>query len=307
MVYPIVLTSPPVVPPPVPLNWRGLSIIWEGPDGSRWDLTDPDGGVVLRREGVEGLHFPPITKFSSVARAVPGNRRRGWRAEAREVFWPIYLWADGTDEWLARNDAFFSTIHPENEGVWRVRAGSTERTLRLTGVFNDPHAYTRDPALVGWALYGVTLEASDPFWMGETIRRGPWSAPDPQPFFGETGFGPPFYISAAANFDTASIPNPGDVERWGVWRAEGELSSVVLGVGDEVITVPFATSAGDELVINTDPRNPSATLNGSDVTAVLGLQDYAPVPPGRSVPLHVEAAGSGQIMFDLTPGHFRAF
>ncbi|MEV8134290.1 hypothetical protein [Microbacterium aurantiacum] len=308
MVYPIILTSPPVIPPLPPEQWQGLTVTWTGADGSVWDLTDRSSGVVLSRAGVEGLHFPRMTKFASKARAIPGRRLRGYRVEERDVFWPIFIWAESTEQFIALSTAFFDSIDPIIPGTWTVKAGAEPaRSLRLTGTFEDAHAYAHDPAKDGWEQYGVTLEASDPFWMGETIRRGPWSAPDPQPFFGESGFGPPFYISAAANFDTASIPNPGDVERWGVWRAEGELSSVVLGVGDEVITVPFTTSEGDVLVIDTDPRNPSATLNGADVTPLLGLQDYAPVPPGASVPLRVEAAGPGQIMFDLTPGYFRAF
>lgn len=302
----VVLSSPPAGSVPVPSNqWRGLVLLWEGPDGSVWDLTDYTGGVILTREGLEGLHFPRITKYSSASRAVPGKRLRGWRAEGRDVFWPLYVWADGTDAWLERAAAFFSTIHPENAGTWRVRAGSEERTLQLTGVFDETHLYTQDPSYVGWSLYGVALEAAQPYWQGQRIRRGPWSSPDTQSFFGDGA--PPFTISSSGTFASATIPNPGDVEAYGIWSAVGPLTGIVLGVGDTLIRVPFDLGIGDVLTIDTDPRNPTATLNGVNATRELGMQEYAAVPPGASVPLHVEAAGTGQIIFDLVPLYFRAF
>lgn len=314
MSTPIILSSPVVgALAPVVSAWRGLSIEWEGHDGSAWDLTDPDGGVVLSRKGLEGLHFPLITRNTSRSRAVPGNRLRGWRAEARDVFWPTFIWADGSNAWLDRQAEFFATIHPSKPGTWTVDAGRGARTLQLTGVFDEPHAYERDPLLRGWGLYDIALEASQPFWQGARVRRGPWRAPDPVPFFP----GPPFHISSSSAFGSATIPNLGDVDVWGVWWATGPLSSLELGVGDSLIVPPFNLEAGEMLRIDTDPRNPTAQKGptvddtdlfvGEDVTADLGLQDYASVPPGASVDLHVDAVGSGSIMFDLTPLYFRAF
>lgn len=311
----VILTPPAASTVPIDTtDWGALQLIWEGFDGSVWDLNDYLGGVLLYRAGVEGLHFPKITKYRSRSRAIPGDRLRGWRAEARDVFWPTFIWGDGTTEWLERNNAFMSTIHPELPGTWRVRAGSQERTLQLTGVFDDPHAFDFDPLQRGWAKYGITLEASRPFWRGKKIQRGPWKAPDPAAFFP----GPPFTISSGSAFGTATVPNPGDVEAWGVWTAVGPLESIELGVGSAIITVPFDVASGDQLVIDTDPTNPTAVLGpvppdddepftGTDVTADLGLQDYAAVPPGGSVPLHVEAIGAGFVTFELEPLHFRAF
>ena len=302
----VTLSAPPAGSSPVaPGAWGGLSLVWEGPDGSVWDLTDPDGGVVLTTDGVSGLHNPRVSKFSSVSRVVPGKRLRGWRAVSRDVFWPVFLWADGSREWLQRNREFFSTIRPDAAGTWRVRSDTDERSLQLTGVFDDPHAFDRDPSVAGWALYGVSLEAAQPSWQGQRIRRGPWSSPDPKSFFGAGA--PPFTISSSVTFASATIPNPGDVEAYGVWSAVGPLTGIVLGVGDSLIRVPFNLGIGDVLTIDTDPRNPTATLNGVNATRRLGMQEYAAVPPGASVPLHVEAAGTGQIMFDLVPLYFRAF
>lgn len=315
--YPVVLGTPPVAPPVAPRQWWGMSLTWTGPDGSVWDLTDPAGGVVLVRDGVEGLHFPRIKKHKSRSRAFPGHRLRGWQTETRDVFWKVYVWADGTNAWLDRIDQFFATIHPKKEGVWTVRVGNrSPRTLRLTGVFDEPHSYDRDPTLRGWQVYSIALEAAQPYWEGETVRRGPWSTPQPVDFFPEDG-APEFGISSAANFATAAVPNAGDVEAYGIWWVRDALTDIELGVGGALIRPPGGLSDGQMLRIDTDPRNPTAQLGaavddtddfvGDDVTRALGLQDYARISPGESVPLHVSANGTGSVMFDLTPLHFRAF
>lgn len=300
---PYALASPPVGAPSGVTMWRGLSLTWEGPSGERWDFTRRAGGILLTAQGLEGLHNPRITKFSSTSRGVPGNRPRGWRAEAREVFWPIFVWADGSDAWAERMGRFFDSIHPENPGVWRADTGRQVRSLRCTGVFDITHKYSYDPFRTGWQLYGVELEAHQPFWEGEPIERGPWQSANSKPFFG----GPPLYISSSSTFGGADIPNPGDVDAYGTWELRGPLSDTTLGVGEIRNVIPFPLNDDDLLVINTDPRNPSATLNGADVTEDLGLQRWAPVPPGESVPLYVSAVGMGSIRFRHTPLFFRAF
>lgn len=303
---PLILAAPPSPPPGAGGAWGATSMLWIGPDGSAWDLTDWRSGVFVMRDGIEGLHFPKITKFSSQSRAFPGRRLRGWQAQARQVFWKVFVWADGTQEWIDRADAFFSTIRPDQSGTWRIAAGSQARTLELTGVFDDSYSYEVDPLQHGWAVYPVAMEAVDPYWRGQIVRRGPWRAPEPAPFIPEGG-GPPFTISSRRTFATATIPNPGDVDAWALWRVVGPLESIELGVAGAVIDVPFSVAPGAVLEIDTDPRRPSAKLNGVDATADLGLQDYAAVPPGAQVQLHIAATGAGQVAAQLQPLHFRAF
>lgn len=307
MPAPVILSRPAFLPDPIgSVDWFGMSVTWEGWDGSVWDLNDFAGGVLLYREGVEGLHFPRISRYTSRSRAIPGNRLRGWRAEERSVFWPIFVWGDGSEAWRLRNEAFMRTIHPDRAGTWRVKVGSQVRSLKLTGTFDEPHLFGVDPLMRGWEKYGVTLEAAQPFWEGEKIIRGPWLAPASESFIPASG-APPFYISAGSTFGSATIPNPGDVPVWGVWRMEGPLTGVEVGVGSTLVHVPFDITAGEVLLIDTDPRHPTATLDGADVTTALGLQDYASVPPGAEVSLHVEATGAGSAQFELTPLYFRAF
>ncbi|MFL2002011.1 hypothetical protein [Microbacterium sp. A1-JK] len=320
MSFPLILASGPVAPPVAGSPWSDISLTWIGPDGSVWDLRDWRSGVFVTRDGIEGLHFPKVTRAISRSGAIPGHRVRGWRAEARDVFWRTFVWADASEEWLERYEAFFATLHPLNAGRWIVQPeGRPARSVELTAVLDDSYSYERDPYRAGWAEYPITLEAAQPFWQGERVRRGPWRAPDTQDFFP----GPPFTISSSSAFGSASIPNAGDVDAWGVWWAVGPLTSIELGIGEAVIRPPFELLDGEMLRIDTDPRHPTALLGpatvdgdgqidtdsfvGSDVTRDLGLQDYAAVPPGGSVDLHVEATGSGSVLFDLVPLHFRAF
>lgn len=304
---PIVFASPPLPPPQFSEGTSALGHVWTGHDGSEWSLTDWRRGLCLIAEGVQGLHFPKITKYRSTSRAVPGFRGRGWRTASRDVFWPLLLWADGSEDWRTLYDGFFDTIHPEKAGVWSVTAGNGTRSLRLTGRFDDEHAFPLDPYLEGWATIPVSMEPEQPYWEGRPVKVGPFSEPSGVPFIDPVLLGPPFHISPAATFATATIDNPGDVDAWLVWTAEGPLSSVVLGIGGVTATVPFSLLAGQTLRIDTDPRNVSARLDGVDVTEQLGLLEFSAVPSGGAVPLAVSASGAGGITAELTPLYFRAF
>lgn len=301
----LIFTGPPVSAPRAVSPWQASSVQWVGVDGSVWDLVSGAEGVVLLFDGVEGLHSPVLTKYSSESRAVPGVRARGWRATSREVFWPVLVYGDSSEAWRDTYARFFNSIRPDVEGVWRVGFGGAKRELRLTGTYDDSHRFVTDPHKGGWAQFGVTLEAAQPYWTGEPVQRGPWTASAPVDFI--NGTAPPFNIGMSTAVGSATIPNPGDVDAYPVWTVTGPLTGIELGVGTRVINVPFAVDAGEVLVIDTDPRNLTATLDGVDVTADLGFQSFAPIPTGAEVSLHVEATGTGSIRAALTPLYFRAF
>lgn len=299
----IILTAPSS-PPVSETQWRGMGVTWEAA-GKLFDLTSKDGGIVLVRDGVEGLHFPEIVQHTSRHRATHGQRSRGFRVEPREAFWKVYIWGDGGDAWLSVQDEFWSTIRPDVEGVWRVTAGGQSRTVRLRGQFDDSFSYERDPLLHGWAVFPVKLVADQPFWTGPLVQSPVWRAADPLEFF-PAGGGPSFHISSASTFGTARIGNPGDVGAYPRWEIRDQLGDIQVGVGADIITVPFDMVTGDRLTIYSDPRAPRAVLNGTAVTRTLGLQDFAPIPPGGAVDVHVSATGNGSVQATLEPLHYRA-
>ncbi|MCC2031835.1 phage tail family protein [Microbacterium allomyrinae] len=303
----LVFASPPVPPDGSPGAFQPLEYEWVAWNGDTYSLSDWTSGIVLDNRGVEGLHFPQITKFSSTSHVVPGKRLRGWRAEARTVFWPIQIWSDaGSVEWLDRALRFFATLHPLREGRWRVGANGQWRELALTGVFDESHAYLMDPMLEGWAPFAVKLEAAHPFWTGKPVKAGPWGLSDGVDFI-DPGGAPSFHVSAAASFSSAAITNPGDVDAYPIWTLVGPLPTVSVGIGGRVIDVPFSVADGETLRIDTDPRNVTATLDGADVTADLGFQQFAPIPPGAQASLDIVTSGAGAVSIELTPLYLRAF
>lgn len=301
----LIFAAPTPVPAPPPNPWLGMTCVWTGADGSVWDLAEGSEGVALQ-SGAEGFHEPPLTVHTSTSRAVPGERIRGWRAEARPVFWPLQVEGESADVWRDRYNRFFRSIHPQIPGTWRVGQGGTFRELSLTGAYGGAYRMETDPHVLGHERFGVALTAAQPYWTGQKVERGPWKAPASQDFR-PAGGDPMFYISSASAFADASIPNSGDVAAFPVWQVVGPLEAIELGVGGRIIEVPFDVEDGETLIIDTDPRNVTATLDGVDVTADLGFQPFAPVEPAEDAALHVSATGTGSVAVSLTPLFLRAF
>ena len=157
----------------------------------------------------------------------------------------------------------------------------------------------------GWASYGVSLIADNPFWTGEPVRRT-WSQSDALDFYGG-GDAPAFNISSGSQLSSAKLTNEGDLEAWPVWTIRGPLTSVTVGVDGETVQWNTTMAADDILVIETDPTVQSAWLNGVDVTGQLGTADFAPIPAGDEVPLSLTMAGTGSVEASITPRYYRAW
>lgn len=251
--------------------------------------------------------MPPIQHHESESEARAGSRWRSARTLKREVFWPISVFKDtSSQEWIEYARAFWRTMHPEKPGVWTVtQPGGESRSLVCRYVDDSGHADEWAPGLFGWMNYGITLQAENPYWTGPTITRSWAAGGGGAPFFGDTGFGPPFYISPTSTIGTAAIDNPGDVSGWVTWRAEGPIDAgLTVGVGSALIGYPDALEEGDSLVINT--RDMSARLNGTRVSQNLAPRNFAPIEPGESVSLSIETAGTGTVSAELAPSYFRA-
>lgn len=304
-----ILAAPSLVPPaPGRLVAQGSTHTWTGWDGSVWDLSGLDSGVSLGA-GVRGLTMPPVQRFTSDSPGVHGSRWRGSRTQEREVFWPLRVFhAAGSQEWLDYDAAFWRTMHPDQTGVWTVtQPNGVARSLTLRCVDDGQQSFDTDPALLGWARYGVTLVAEQPYWEGEPVVRS-WKLTDPVPFLGPRGFGPPFYISQGSTLSNASIDNAGDIDAWPVWTIYGPTDSVTVGVNGRTVSVPFAIPSGAVITIDTRPTAQTA-LDGAGVefTAQLGSFDFAPVPAGQAVPLSLAMVGNGYVEASLTPLHLRAW
>lgn len=303
----VVYAVPYSPPPPPTLPFRGYRHVFTGWDGSVWDLSDPDGGVVLVTGGVGGLAMPTFDTFTSSSAAVPGSTWLGSRAQERAVEWPLLVYSDvGSEDWVERFRAFFRTMNPERPGVWSVTDpfGRT-RSLSVRFKSDGDHTYDVDPAEAGWGLYQLQLVAVDPFWQGPAVEST-WGQEEAAVWFtGPADEAPPLYVMGASTLASAAVDNPGDEPSWPVWTVQGPTTSVDLVLDGETVGVPFAVLEGQTLVIATDPRGQVALLDGVDVTGELDPYDFAPVPTGRSE-LAVTMAGSGRVSIRFTPNFHQA-
>lgn len=251
--------------------------------------------------------MPPAQRFTSESPAVPGARFRGARVLAREVFWPLSVLQDGPQGWVDLDAAFWATMRPDLAGSWAVTApDGLTRTLTCRWLSTDD-GFPLDPASAGWASYGVYLVAEDdPFWSGAPVVRS-FSSGAPVDFF-DPGGSPPFHISAGNLLAAATVDNPGDVEAHPIWRIDGPVTDVTLGVDGRTIEVPITVADGDHLVVDSRPAHQTAVRDdGTDVTSELGAVDFAPVPPGAVVPLTLSMVGTGTVTATLTPRWYRAW
>lgn len=306
----IVYAAPYAAPtsPGLLASWKGMRHTWTGWDGSEWDLTDPSGGVAFTADGLEGLGMPDITNYTHDSPVVHGASWDGWLATGRKVFWPVAVFSgSATDSvpssqaWIRRNRAFWKTFRPGKVGTWTVELPSGEKfSLKLRFDGAPDWALTHDPAQKGWAVYGIELFPEQPFWEAPAIVES-WATGEQVPFLGPEGEAPPFFVSPAATLGTATLTNPGDVETFIRWTVRGPARSAQVGIDGVFTVLPVNVPDGSKLVVDTNPRNLIAELDGVDVMEQLGELNYEPLQPGESVELSLELDGTGSIEAAFTP------
>lgn len=301
-----VVFAAPYVPPVPPRNpWSGASVSWEGADGSLWSL-DPESGVFLL-PGVRGLTLPPMDQFTSRLSGGHGQRFRGWSAGPREVFWPLCIFEDTTDEgWLERDAAFWRSLRPDVAGTWTVtHPNGTSRSLKLRLTSDGDKAWDVAPGSRAWTDYGIYLVADQPFWEGQVVGSPVWGQDEAPVDFIPAEGAPDFYLSGASTVGNASLTNPGDVDAPLVWTVTGPTTSVSLTVGGDTIGVPFPVLDGQTLVIDTGA--PVALLDGVDVTGQLDAAGFASLPARATTDLGIVMSGTGTVRAEFVPLHERAW
>lgn len=335
-------TAPPEPPAPAVPARVGLRLSWTGWDDSSWALNSPSSLVRLTR-GTRGLGMPEGQHVRSSSPGLHGSRWRGWRAGDRDVTWNLWVHSGGGEgDQLDLERAFWRTMDPNRPGRWVVTTpdGAT-RSLACRFVDDGQWVYQVDPLRFGWSRYTVTLSAEQPFWEGDPVVVPPLGNPLQRNFFGGgdpamPGYGPPFFIGSGASAARARIDNPGDQPAWPEWVVVGPVTSAVVGIAGRHVQVPLQVQAGRALVIDSAPdaqwalegdvvldadgapqldeegrvvvRNLAAPGFAGDRTRELGSRvEWAPIPPGTSVPLETSIVGTGAVQPSLTPLHARAW
>lgn len=291
----------PVVP------WTACQHTWFGWDGSEWDLSHGLSGIALQA-GTRGLEDPPIIHYKSKSAAVAGSYWRGFNVDERECLWLLKVYSNGgSAEWIRHNRRFRRTLLPDRTGQWVVTQPDGERrtlTVRFSGLQDD--SWDIDPSLVGSNVYGFTLAAENPFWMGDPITET-FDNKAGENFYGGSGgggYGPPFFLSSGTLVSTASIVNPGDVSVWPTIRIDGPCTTATVNG----VTFPMDLDGGEWVSINADPTDQVAyDHTGADRTSELvNIQNLAEIPIGDPIPLEITMTGTGSVTVSLTPAYLRA-
>jgi hypothetical protein len=301
----------PYVPviPALLKRWRGVRHTWTGWDGSVWEISDPTTGVALAAEGLEGLGMPEITNYTHDSPVVHGVEWDGWLATGRKVYWNIVIYTGAatddtpsTDAWVERHRAFWKTLRPGKTGVWTVEIPSRGEKFSLTLRLGSPdsYVYDRDPGRRGWMAYGIPLLPEQPLWEDEPVIKV-WETGEQVDFFGPTGYGPDFFISPSSNLASAVVTNRGDVESYAKWTVFGPTKTVEVGVAGVVTPIDFPIPEGSKLILNSDPLDLIAELDGDDVMDKLPDFGPPPIPPGEDVKLSLAMDGNGKVQVEFTP------
>lgn len=318
----------PYVPPlPAAAAWQGFRLSWRGWDGSDWELSQPRSGLFLQ-PGVRGLGMPDFERHSTGSAMVPGSRHRGSSTKDREVFWPVYLYSDDSSEaFLARDRAFWGSLDTDVEGTWTCHlpnGSSRSLDLRLVSVEDD---LKYDPIKMGWARYGVTLLADQPYWLGEATTRS-WSQGELRNYDVtaqdriDYGYADDVihYLSAGGSLGSATFSNDGDVEAYPVWTVVGPTTAVSFGVEGSTVVVPFAIPAGSAVRIDTDPVSGQVLWFGDwdasaktifepvDRTAELDpTSKFVAIPRGQDRKLTIAMTGTGTVLAEVRNKYRRAW
>ena len=284
---------------------------WLAPNGDLISLSDAGSGISMISGGVEGLGMPPTSAFVRESGGLDGQSLRGFKTAAREVFWPILLHR-GTRGWDENQARFWASLVPGEYGEWRVTHNRVTRTLQCRYDSGGDAAYDLDPSVRLVEQQGIALVADRPMWRGPLVSRLFRSATSSGSFFAEPGSAHVFNIGSAGNVDQSQFSNPGNVPAWPVITVWGPSQAFTVTVDGAEISATLALSAGERLVIDTDPRSQVVRLHSGGSSELFPFFNFdsiafAPIPRGASAPVGITVNGSGPIDVAFYPQYWRAF
>lgn len=301
-------------------SWEMTRHTWHGVNGTKWDMSSGADGVTLE-QGAEGFGFGAVELFVGESPGLHGGRLLGSRRKPRPLYIPLRLkGGEGSAAFLRTHQSLVESFSSTEFGRWTVETEVSSRYVDAvySGVSNGELGL--DPGLYGRQLYGVQMQSMSSDWIGTPVT-GWWLPPEAPRSLWDTPNGV-FFVMQGRDTSSATITNPGTYASYPTWAIDGYSPAARVGVGGEYVDVPFPIPNGKCLVIDTDPRRLSATmydvpaqyraspiserkvgvhlLNPVSRTRELGVVDFAPVPPGKDIPLSLSVSGAGlaQISFN---------
>lgn len=273
---------------------RSIQVLWTAYSGRVWDLTDLKSPVQL--VSLDGLGMPTFTQQFAVSGARDGRRYEGTNYGQATPTMTVSVGdimplpgrkrrRTGT-EWRGMDRDWRRAVHPEKLGKLTIVTETTRRNLQLRldqPTFIPPVA---DPAIIGEATYVHPLTADDqPWWEGEELPATFINGVASRGFF-TGGSGAKLYISESNRVGAATITNIGDRDVYPKWWARGPFTSATVGVGDQLVTIPFPRGENQYVYIDSG-RETIVDDNGVSLWPLMGFADptFAAIQPGESVKL----------------------
>lgn len=283
------------VAPPIPASTADRpNISITGGDGVFWDLTNLDARVLLM-PGHTGFDAPPTTAFVDGTPGLPGAAWQGSHDDARTISIPVYLEGSTRSEAVALRRALVSSVH-HTRGLATVCVAEPDgyrRYLQCVYTGGAEGAEGTDNAGLAWCVYTLLFAAYDnPYWFGDVVTPTPWTVASPQAFF---PLKPAvFTLSSSQVLGGTLIDNTGDVDAYPVWTLKGPATSLTLTLGSETVVVNSTLSAGQTLIIDTDPRSQTITdgTGANRWADVASGFDLWALPPGVNA-VTVTVGGGG--------------
>lgn len=267
-------------------TWEGCRVVWQGCDGSTWDLL-ADGAPVLLR-ALSGIGTPPVEAYRQASVGRAGSRRRGSRWLDREIVLTVEVATrDGSAAWVETDEAWWASIDPDRPGRLEITWGGRTRWVEAT-LADVAEVMDLDPTYTGRLVSSIQLTA-DPLWRGDDLVEV-FPATGAIPFFSPSGS---VLGISRPTMSTAQVLNPGDEPSWPVWEITGPASAVTVGVGGDLVECG-AVPSGDTLVIDSRPGRQSVRLasTGEDRSSTVTSAVWAPIPGKVPVDLALVASGT---------------
>ncbi|MGV2479721.1 UNVERIFIED_CONTAM: hypothetical protein IGO34_23080 [Salmonella enterica subsp. enterica serovar Weltevreden] len=306
----------PAVPPPYESPFQIVEHTWTGTDGSVWHLSDPDRGVFIVQEDVEGLHLPMTDDINRESPSIAGSRFQGYRVKARDVVWPVYVYSDESSAAFYDLEArFFDSMRLGEYGTWRVtRPDGQFRELRMRPV-PVSFSHSRDPGRFGWVQYPVRFLADEnPFWTTPLEVPGSKSTFDSKVgenfYGGSAGVGPSFVISPTSAETSREIYNSGDEDAYSVITVRGPMDFVDFTIGKRRYHLECNLEAGQWIKVDTTPLNYSIKdWKGTNRMKSIDNWIFDPFPARKSTKVEVlaQGLGGGSVVFDIELLYHRAW
>lgn len=269
-----------------------ISATWTAPDGTVYQLTDPNIGWFTRTE-ITG--WGAITyEVTADANAREGETIRHIRANPGRFTWPLYIWGDNHMQFVQRERqikrAFMMTMHRAKPGTLRV--ARPDGTAREIDCYCEAGFEGQPDEMYKFATAALTLYAPDGYWRDATPTIEQRSYAPPASFYS------PFLTVSGSNVlgDTVMF-NPGDVDAWPTWTITGPSTqfSATNRTTGETFTLTYNLLAGETITITTNRptvRGPA----GQNISTALnwpGATLWGLLPGNNTVSFVATGSGDG--------------